>query len=199
MESLPETIEIILGEYGRDPRTMEYLSQVAGNSSMMEEHIVNVTALIFQYCFFHGFTDDQTARLALCGLLHDVGTTKIDSQLIESRNRLTDKEFDIYKTHSELGHDMIIVNTDFDIAVATVALEHHERLDKNGYPHQSDVLSRESQIIGLIDCYESLTYRDKDFRKVKTPFKTLKLIKDEVIAGKFSKKIFKEFTSCLIN
>ena len=197
MLALPETIDILFKNSDQDHSTMEYLSKIATTSPMMVEHTVNVTALTLQYCFFHHLPEKETTKMALCALLHDVGTTKIGSQLIESRHRLTDKEFETYKTHSELGHDMIIVNTDFNIVVATVALEHHERMDKSGYPNQADVLCRESQIIGLIDCYESLTYRDKDFRKVKTPFATLNLIKEEVMEGKFSKKIFKEFTSCL--
>lgn len=195
--ALPDTIDILLKNFEHDHGSMGYLSKIAATSPLVVEHTVNVTALTLQYCFFHNMPEKVTAKIALCALLHDVGTTKLDTRIIESRHRLSDKEFDIYKTHSELGHDMIIVNTDFNIAVATVALEHHERMDKSGYPNQSDVICKESQIIGLIDCYESLTYRDKDFRKMKTPFATLNLIKEEVIAGKFSKKIFKDFTSCL--
>jgi HD-GYP domain-containing protein (c-di-GMP phosphodiesterase class II) len=197
MESLPETIEILFGAYGKDHGTMKLLSQIAGNSSAMEIHTVNVTALTLQYCFFHGFCDADASRLALCALLHDVGSSKLNRDLIEKDNRLTDKEFKTFTTHAELGHDMIILNTDFDISVATVALEHHERIDGSGYPHNSRQISKDSQLIGLIDSYEPLTYRSKNFRKAKTPFDSLQIIKGEVIDGKFSKEIFKNFASCL--
>lgn len=136
-------------------------------------------------------------KTALCALLHDVGTAKLDKSLIESKTRLTQKQFETYKTHSEMGHDMIILSSDFDVAVANVALEHHERLDKSGYPNGTNILCRESQLIGMIDSFEALTYQSKPFRKAKTPFNTLHLIKDEVIKGKFSKELFKNFTSCL--
>lgn len=197
MLALPETLDILFKSTNMDHTTMDYLAQVATNSDLMVEHTVNVTALTLQYCFFHDLPEKDMTRLGLCALLHDVGTAKLPKTLIESGKRLSEKEFEQYKRHSEIGHDMIILNTDLDIAVANAALEHHERLDNSGYPNGIDTLCRESQLIGLIDSYESLTYHSKPFRKAKKPFDSLHLIKEEVIQGKFSKKLFKAFTSCL--
>ncbi|MCG8636225.1 MAG: HD domain-containing protein [Desulfobacterales bacterium] len=198
MLALPETIDILFKNLDRDHSTMDYLSKISSASDMVIEHTVNVTALTLQYCFRMGLPDKEASNLALCALLHDVGTSTLDASLLETKKRLTDKQFKQYQAHSEAGHDMIILNSDFNIAVANVALEHHERLDKSGYPNGTNILCRESQLIGFIDCYEALTYHEKAFRKAKKPFDTLKLIKNEVIAGKFSPRIFKEFTSCLI-
>ncbi len=198
MLGLPETIDILFKNMDKDHTTMGYLAKVAGTSEMMVEHTVNVTALTLQFCFFLKLSDQDTRTLALSALLHDVGASALDRDIIESNTRLSKGQFEQYKTHAEAGHDMIIMNTDFNIAVANVALEHHERLDKSGYPNGTDLICRESQIIGFIDSYEALTYRNKAFRKAKKPFDTLKLIKKEVMEGKFSLTVFKEFTSCLI-
>lgn len=197
MLALPETIDILLRNTHQDHTTMEYLSQIASTAEFMVEHTVNVTALTLQYCFFRKMSQEQTSVYALCALLHDVGIATLDKSLVNTRERLTNKQFKMYKAHAEAGHDMIILNSDFSIAVANVALEHHERLDSSGYPSGTSKICEEGQLIGFIDCYEALTYRDKNFRKAKTPFKTLHLIKEEVIQGKFSPRIFKAFTSCL--
>jgi len=140
---------------------------------------------------------DADRETAMAALIHDVGCSQIDKTIIETSKRLTDKQFKIYTTHPEMGHDMIIQSTDFDMAIPKVALEHHERIDGSGYPNGLTRLASYSQLIGLIDSYESLTYRGKAFRKVKKPFATLSLIKEEVMRGKFSKELFKRFTSCL--
>ncbi len=198
MLALPETLDILFKNSDKDHSTMGYLSKVATASELMVEHTVNVTALTLQYCFYTGMSEKETQILGLCALLHDVGTCTLDKDIIESKDRLSRPQFEKYKNHAEAGHDMIILNTDFNIAVANVALEHHERLDKSGYPNGTDILCKESQLIGFIDCYEALTYRNKSFRKAKKPFDTLKLIKNEVLEGKFSLEIFKKFTSCLI-
>jgi len=198
MDSLPATIDILLGRYQNDNDAMEYLRKIESNSSMLITHTINVTALTLQFCFFHKFSESDTGRLALAALLHDVGCSDIDKALIETGKRLTDEQFKIYMTHPGVGYDMIIKNTDFDAAIQTVALEHHERIDGSGYPAGLKRLTSYSQLIGLIDSYESLTYRGKSFRKAKTPFDALNLIKEEVLQGKFSKGLFKEFTSCLV-
>lgn len=197
METLPDTIDLLLGRYNKDHKAMDYLSKIAVNSPLMVEHTVNVTALTLQYCFFHKFPETDTRRMGISALLHDLGCAQIDITLIETTKRLTDKQYKIYTTHPELGHDTIISDTEFDVAIPTVALEHHERIDGSGYPNGTRMITTYSQLIGLIDSYEALTYHSKKFRKAKKPFDTLSLIKDEVLKGKFSKEIFKDFTSCL--
>ena len=198
MNALPETIDILLGRYHNDNGAMEYLRKIGSNSSILVKHTVNVTALTLQFCFFHKFSESDTRQLAMAALLHDVGCSQIDKGLIETGKRLTDKQFKTYTTHPEMGHDMILQSTDFDMAIPKVTLEHHERIDGSGYPAGLTRLASYSQLIGLIDSYESLTYRGKIFRKIKKPFDTLSLIKDEVLQGKFSKELFKKFTSCLV-
>ncbi|MCG8635937.1 MAG: hypothetical protein MI863_19040 [Desulfobacterales bacterium] len=197
MNTLPETIDILMGHCSKKDGTLKYLSQIASHSSLLIEHTVNITALTLHFCFFHGFSESDTRQLAMAAMLHDAGCAKLDNRLIESDKRLTDEQFKVYSTHPQLGHDLIILNSDFDIAVPTVALEHHERIDGSGYPNGRRRITSYAQLIGLIDCYESLAYRWKKYRKTKKPFHALHLIKEEVMAGKFSKEIFKQFTSCL--
>ena len=197
--SLNETIDIILRGSGREHKFMEELAkEQASAERMIVEHTVNVLALTLTYCFGRRLPEKETRILGLCAFLHDLGTVFLDHDILESKDRLTQSQFEQYKTHPELGHDMIIMHTDFNIAVANVALEHHERIDKSGYPTGTDIVCRQSQIIGFIDSFESLTYRNKAFRKAKTPFDTLNLIKKEVLAGKFDLQFFKEFTACLL-
>lgn len=198
MNSLPDTLDILLGRYQNDNKAMEYLRKIDSNSPVLIKHTVNVTALTLQFCFYHQFPESDTRQLAMAALLHDVGCSQIDKVIIETNKRLTDEQFKIYTTHPEMGHDMITQSSDFGTAIQTVALEHHERIDGSGYPSGLNRLASYSQLIGLIDSYESLTYRSKIFRKAKKPFDALNLIKEEVLKGKFSKELFKKFTSCLV-
>ena len=198
LDALPDTVEILVEGYSDDPKSVEYLTRIAGNSPLIIEHTVNVMALILQYCFFHRMDENKIKQLLLSGLLHDIGMSQIDKTIVEARRKLTDKEFKTYESHPVLGHDLIITETDFDVSLATIALEHHERIDGSGYPHGTAKITADSRLIGIIDCYEPLTYRDKNFRKAKKPYDTLSLIKEEVKAGRFDKETFKNFTSCLI-
>lgn len=199
LEALPDTVDIVLGAYRKDHGAMSYLSKIASNSPLMVTHSVNVAALTFQYAFFHDLPEEDIRRLGLAALLHDVGCARIDKGLVEKTDRrLTEKEFMTYSSHPVVGHDMIIINTDFDVAVPTVAMEHHERIDGSGYPNGLTQIIQDSQLIGLIDSYEHLTYHEKKFRKAKKPYDSLTLIRDETLKGKFSKDLFRLFASCLV-
>ncbi|MFH1155389.1 MAG: HD domain-containing phosphohydrolase [Pseudomonadota bacterium] len=196
-DSLPETIEIIFSGYSRNSELLESLSRVSGSSRLIVNHSVNVMALSIVYCISHRLSEMATKRIGLGALLHDIGTSEVDRTLIETEQRLTDEEFNVYKTHCRQGHDLISKNTTFDSSIARVALEHHERIDGSGYPDGATEISFESQVVGLIDSFEPLINREKAFRKVKKAFDALQLIKDEVIGGRYSKDLFRQFCSCL--
>lgn len=196
-EILPKTIELLIQGFDKNHTSISQLTRTVTHSSLVAEHTVNVTALVLQHCFFHGIRDEECIRLALCALLHDIGTSEIDPSILESKERLNDKQYKIFQNHTLKGHDILSRDKAIDESVATVALDHHELIDGSGYPSAKSEVSADSQLIGLINCYEPLTYLNKNFRRAQKPFDSLKHLKQETIRGKFSKEIFKQFTSCL--
>ena len=198
LSSLPETIEILFYGAKKNPDLIDALASMSSNSPKIIEHLVNVLAITAQYCFFKKFPDDQIKKLCLCALLHDIGASKIDKEIIETDEMLTDKEYEIYKTHTTIGYRDMKLYPTFDKHVALTALEHHECLDGSGYPNGIKNISFEAQVIGLIDSYEPLKYRGKKFRKALNPYDALQIIKKDVIQGKYNKKVFIDLCSCLI-
>lgn len=197
--ALNDTIDIIIRGAKRNYKFMKELAEEHIDTELaIVEHCVNVMALALAYCFCKRMPEKETRILGLCGLLHDMGTAFLDHGILKTTERLSQGQFEQYKKHPELGHDMLIMHTDFNIAVANVALEHHERLDKSGYPTGTNIICWQSQAIGFIDSFEALTFRNKAFRKAKKPYDTLNLMKKEVLAGKFDLQFFKEFTTCLL-
>jgi len=51
---------------------------------------------------------------------------------------------------------------------------------------------------GINDCCEALTNEDRPYRRARQPLETLKFLKDDVEAGKFSRDIFEKFCYSLI-
>ncbi|MFH2092281.1 MAG: HD domain-containing phosphohydrolase [Pseudomonadota bacterium] len=195
-QTLPETIEVLFQGYSRRPELFEALIKISTNSHIIIEHSVNVLSLTMLYCCFYEIPVNATKKIGIAALLHDIGTTDIDKAILESEHKLSEKEFKIYKTHPVKGH-AALKNTHFDEIVAMVALEHHEKLDGTGYPRGITDFSFESQLIGLIDSYEPLTYRDKAFRKAQKPYDVLSILKEEVVSKKYDKEIFKKLCACL--
>lgn len=198
LPALPETIEIVLMGAKKHSGMLEALTSIKDNSSKLVDHTINVLSLTAQYCFFKEYPDEQIKRLCLCALLHDVGMAKLDTELVESVDKLTDKQFLAYKKHTKKGYKELLKFADFDACVAEVARDHHERLDGNGYPNRTKEICFEAQVIGLIDSYEALKYQDKNFRKSLKPFEALQIIKEDVVKEKYSKAVFRDLCSCLI-
>jgi HD-GYP domain-containing protein (c-di-GMP phosphodiesterase class II) len=55
-----------------------------------------------------------------------------------------------------------------------------------------------AEIVGLIDCYEALTNDDRPYRSAAKPLGGLTTIKEDVLAGKFSKQVFETFAYSLL-
>jgi HD-GYP domain-containing protein (c-di-GMP phosphodiesterase class II) len=194
LDTLPETIEILYSEYTNTKNLLKnYTDTISGRGSLIE-HSVDVMVLSLNYCLFCNFSENDTRRVSLGALLHDVGLTQIPKAIAEADRKLTDQEFIVYKTHAAIGHDIIKQVGGIDPAISTGVLEHHERLDGNGYPRGIAHLSFEGRLIGLIDSFDNLISSEKVHRKKKKPFEAMQTIQNEVLKeAKFDKKIFREF------
>lgn len=198
LPALPETMEILFFNAKKTPELLDALVSMNNTSPKIIDHIVNVLALTGQYCFFQEMSEDAVKKFGLCALLHDVGLSQIETKIIEKDQKLTQGEFDLYKTHPDKGYSFIISHPVFDKAIARAAREHHERLDGSGYPNRIHDISFEGQVIGLIDSYEALKYREKTFRKGLKPYDALQIIKRDVVQGKYNKQVFVDLCKCLI-
>ncbi len=144
----------------------------------------------------HSLTKDEYAMVL--NVLENFKPITVDLRFLEYNEKLSEEEFKEHQSHPVKGYEIIKESMHFDDTVATVALQHHEKLDSSGYPNGICDLTFESQLIGMIDDYEALTYHEKSFRDAKEPYDSLSMLKEEVLAGKYSKEIFKNFCSCLV-
>jgi len=105
-----------------------------------------------------GMDEDTIEGLRVCGLLHDVGKISVPAEILTKPTMLTDLEFAMVKLHSRTGYE-ILKNINFPWPVATLTLQHHERLDGSGYPDglKEDQIIRESRILSVADVVDAMT------------------------------------------
>jgi diguanylate cyclase (GGDEF)-like protein len=104
-----------------------------------------------------GLDPTQIAKMRLAGLLHDVGKIGIPDAILNKPAKLTADEYEQMKTHSLLGHDIVLA-ADMPTEARWIR-HHHERYDGHGYPDQisGESIPLESRIIFVADSFEAMT------------------------------------------
>nr|WP_319493740.1 HD domain-containing phosphohydrolase [uncultured Desulfobacter sp.] len=197
-DMLPETIEILFQGYNKNKTLVESLAKLSSSSDKLVEHTVNILSLTMQFCTFHHFTESKAKTLGISAILHDIGCIQITPEINNATTKLPDTQFKEYQTHTVKGYHTIKDSGNFKPDIAMVALAHHEKLDGSGYPKGETEISEDAQLIGLINSYEPLAYRGTSRHgDPQKPFSSLQILKNEVMAGKYSSQMFVNFCSCL--
>jgi PAS domain S-box-containing protein len=136
----------IAAEY-RDDETYQHTERVG--------HIASRLALGL------GLPAGQVTLLRHAAPLHDVGKLAIPDCILLKPGRLTPEEFDVMKTHAELGARLLSSGGSRVLQTAAViAATHHERWDGNGYPHGlcGDAIPLVGRIVAVADVFDALTH-----------------------------------------
>jgi PAS domain S-box-containing protein len=143
--SLDATLEALASlTEKRDPYTAGHMCRVGLLSSAIGEQL--------------GIPDEELRGVRIAADLHDVGKIVIPSEILSRPTRLNDQEFALVQLHCRAGHD-VLANIDFPWPVATMVVQHHERLDGSGYPEglKGDQILLGSRVLAVADTVEAMT------------------------------------------
>jgi putative nucleotidyltransferase with HDIG domain len=128
-------------------------------------HSRNVAYLACEIAKNMKLDDERIMNLNIAGLLHDIGKISVPIEILSKPEKLTKDEYEIIKTHSLTGYNLIRP-IEFHPSIARSILEHHERIDGSGYPNgkKGNDLLLESKILAVADAVEAMSldrpYRD---------------------------------------
>ena len=104
---------------------------------------------------------EQIDSILMASMIHDIGKISIPSEILSKPSKLTNLEFDLIKTHSQSGYD-ILKDIEFPWPLADFVLQHHERMNGSGYPRnlKGDEIFLEALIMAVADVVEAMaSYR----------------------------------------
>ena len=130
--------------------------------------------------------------------LHDVGKIGIPDEILLSPRRLTDDEFDVMKTHTHIGADLLGNSESSLLQFAEqIALTHHEWWDGSGYPKglEAEEIPLTGRIVAVADTFDALTHSRpyKDAWSVEKAWREL----DEFAGRQFDPTVIEAFGGVL--
>ena len=120
--------------------------------------------------------------LQISAQLHDVGKIGIEDHILKKPGALTAEEFEVMKTHTTKGANILRPVTQLAEMLPGIEL-HHEALDGRGYPYglQGDQIPLLAKVIAVADTFDALT-TNRPYQHAHTPEEALKIIQN--LAGK---------------
>ena len=142
-------------------------------------HSINVSLICNIFGTWLGLAAEDVKTLTLCGLLHDIGKLMIPDNIIRKPDRLSPAEYNVIKTHTLLGYNILMEHNISD-AIKESALMHHERCDGSGYPLGigENRIHPYAKIVAIADVYDAMTAA-RVYRGPLCPFKVISVFESE--------------------
>lgn len=143
-------------------RTLDARDSHSGSHSKRMAGLSEQMAMKFQ------MSTRETRELCWAALLHDIGKIGVEDQILYKPGPLNDREWEIMKTHPEVGAQMIRGLSGME-NIASLIFGHHERMDGSGYPRGlcGEQIPFGARIIAVVDSYSAMT-EGRPYRKART-------------------------------
>ena len=133
----------------RDPETGGHIRRMSYYSKLLAE--------------LYGLNEEECELILYAAPLHDIGKIAISDNILLKPGRFEQNEFEIMKTHAQLGADMLACDKEYPVLKAgyQIALEHHEKYDGGGYPNgkKGKEISLFARIVAIADVFDALSSR----------------------------------------
>lgn len=123
-------------------------------------HSKRVMELASSFAIYMSLSYRSIVNLRIGAFFHDIGKTIIPKEILLKPEPLTDEDFEIIKSHAQLGYELFIPYKDcFAEDILDIIVQHHEKMDKTGYPNKlsSKQINPLSKIVSLCDSFDAMT------------------------------------------
>lgn len=132
-------------------------------------------------------------QIALAGLLHDIGKTRVDEDIVNKQGALTDSERAEMNRHAHYAYDILRHAPGLNEGVKLGVLQHHERVDGSGYPLgvSGEKIHPYAKIVAVADMFHAMTL-NRGYKRAASPYVVLEQLKEDSF-GKLDPQLVSTF------
>jgi len=137
-------------------------------------HSLNVATLSMMLAKNLNLSADQIKTVGIGALFHDIGKTKIPSQILRKPTALTAPEQNLLKMHTKYGVDLVGLSDNFPLSAWPIIEQHHEYIDGSGYPKRLKEANIDAlaKIVAVVNEFDNLCH-PTDLSKARSPHHAL--------------------------
>lgn len=201
-ELLVSEVDKMVVASGSKTNLFNMLHCIRDYDEMTYMHSVNVSLICNCFAQWLNMSEEDKRMLTLAGLMHDIGKTLIPREIILKPDALTEQEYNIVKTHTLRGYDLL-KSRKIDDRIKIVALQHHERADGSGYPFgkTGEEIDNFAMIVAIADVYDAMT-SDRIYRPKICPFEAVHQMQNDEISKynpRFLVPLLEQITEVFMN
>ncbi len=143
----------------------------------LERHSLNVGIINAYIGSWLNLSESDIDALVIAGIIHDVGKTKIPTEILNAPRKLTDEEMSVIKNHPTFSYEIAFESPDIREDILNAALYHHEKIDGTGYPKGlfGEEIPLFAKITAVSDVYDALISK-RSYKSAVNPFEILNMI-----------------------
>jgi len=144
-------------ELGLDPLVHRFVADLETKDRVTRDHVVRTAELAVRVGEQLQLGPCALRRLGMTAILHDVGKLNLPDQILIKPGRLTDTEFEIIRTHTVHGAQLVSASP--ALAEITDGVRgHHERIDGGGYPDglAGDAIPHDARVVAACDAFDAM-------------------------------------------
>ena len=171
-EKVEEAVKEIRGlNHDLDETQTEILEKLGAlgeyRSKSSSGHLNRVGPYVKELSLLAGVDEEKAKLYERAAPLHDIGQVGIEDAILNKPNKLTSQEYEIMKTHTTIGQD-ILSGSDKPLiqTAAEIAAYHHEKYDGTGYPKglKGEDIPLSARIVAIVDVFDAL-YSNTTYKK----------------------------------
>ena len=179
-KELFEHISNLMANQSTNISIFDMLHNMRQYDDLTYAHCINVALVCNVFAKWLKLPQEEVEKMTLCGLLHDVGKLAIPDNIIRKPDKLTPAEYNIIKTHTLQGYNVLKSYNNISEDIKESALMHHERCDGTGYPLglSGDKINKYAKVVAIADVYDAMTAA-RVYRGPLCPFKVIGIFETE--------------------